>query len=125
MKRTREMLRKIRHARVRRRVSGTPGRPRVCVRRAGRHIYAILVDDTRTPCRVLTAVSSLSPGFRSAATPQQKGGNVAGAELVGRLLAAKARELGITSVVFDRGGYRYTGRIKMLADALRIGGLKL
>jgi len=115
----------MRHGRVRRNVAGTPERPRVCVYRAGRHIYAMLVDDTPAPCRTLTSVSSVSAEFRAAASAGQKGGNVAGAEVVGRLLAEKAKKLGITSVVFDRAGYRYAGRVKALADALRKGGLNL
>ena len=113
-----------RHDRVRRKVIGTAERPRLCVFRSSKHIYAVFVDDGPTPGRVLTAVSSRSPEFRAAGA-KGAGYSVASAAAVGALAARKAGERGITTVVFDRGGYRYTGRVKALADAARKGGLNL
>ena len=110
--------RKIRHLRIRTRVIGTPERPRLAVFRSLNHIYAQLVDDDAG--RTLLAVDSRSKTFRAR---QPSGGNVAAAKLVGELLAEKAKAQGIQSVVFDRGGYMYHGRVKALADAARAGGL--
>ncbi|MGD8718250.1 MAG: 50S ribosomal protein L18 [Candidatus Zixiibacteriota bacterium] len=107
-----------RHGRIRKKVTGTAERPRVCVFRSLRHIYAQVVDDYAG--KTLAAVSSLDPGLRG----KVDGGNVAGAATVGEELAKKATAAGITEVVFDRGGYRYHGRIKALADGARKGGLK-
>jgi len=109
---------KRRHLRVRRKIEGTAERPRLAVYRSLRHIYAQLIDDTSG--RTLLAVSSQSEEF-----PKDKyGGNRAAASDVGRLLAAKAKDQSIVTVVFDRGGRKYHGRIKALAEAAREGGLK-
>jgi large subunit ribosomal protein L18 len=110
--------RDIRHVRLRRRVRGSAERPRLAVFRSEAHIYAQLVDDDAG--RTLLAVDSRSKAFRGEHT---SGGNVAAAKAVGELLAQKAKSAGVTSVVFDRGGYQYHGRVKALADAARAGGL--
>jgi large subunit ribosomal protein L18 len=108
-----------RHARVRRRVSGTPGRPRLCVFRSLRHIEAQLIDDTIG--HTLASSSSLSPDVKKQLDGKNK---IATAELVGSILASQAREKGITKVVFDRGGFKYHGRVKALAEAARAAGLE-
>jgi large subunit ribosomal protein L18 len=107
-----------RHGRVRRKVNGTAGRPRVCIFRSLRHIYAQVVDDEAR--RTLAAASSLDPELRG----KVNGGNAEGAGTVGEALASKAVARGITEVVFDRGGYKYHGRVKALADGARKGGLR-
>lgn len=107
-----------RHGRVRRKVSGTGDKPRVCVFRSLRHIYAQVVDDQA--CRTLAAASSLDPDLRG----KVNGGNTNGAGAVGEALAGKAVAQGITEVVFDRGGYKYHGRVKALAEGARKGGLR-
>ncbi len=119
MKKTGEEARKKRHARIRRRVSGVPGRPRMCVFRSDRHIYVQIVDDTTG--KVLASASSLSKELREQGL---KGAGVAGAKAVGALIARKAGEQSIEQVVFDRSGFIYHGRIKALADAAREKGLK-
>ena len=110
--------RRIRHARVRRVVKGTAERPRLAVFRSLNHIYAQLIDDAAG--RTLAAADSRAPDFQQR---QKTGGNVAAAKIVGELIAQRAKERGITSAVFDRGGYQYHGRVKALADAARAGGL--
>jgi len=116
MKRARRLdqLRHRRHRRVRKRVEGTPERPRLCVFRSSKHIYAQVIDDWNQ--RTLTSSSSLSPEIR---TQVKGGGNVAGAAKVGEAIGKKCVEKGIGRVVFDRGGYRYHGRVKALAEAAR------
>ncbi len=104
------------HVRIRRRVKGTPERPRLAVFRSLKHIYAQIIDDLAG--RTLVSASSNEKG----ASP--RGGNLAGAREIGRLVAERAREKGITRVVFDRGGYLYHGRIKALAEAAREAGLE-
>jgi large subunit ribosomal protein L18 len=107
-----------RHRRLRRRVRGTAVQPRLAVFRSINHIYAQLIDDDAG--RTLVAVDSRSKAFRA---EHPSGGNVAAAKAVGELLAARARERGVERVIFDRGGYKYHGRVKALADAARGGGL--
>ncbi len=107
-----------RHGRVRRKMSGTADRPRVCVFRSLRHIYAQVVDDQEH--RTLAAASSLDPELRG----KVNGGNAEGAAAVGEALASRAAARGITEVVFDRGGYRYHGRVKALAEGARKGGMR-
>jgi large subunit ribosomal protein L18 len=107
-----------RHHRLRRWVRGTAARPRLAVFRSLNHIYAQVVDDETG--RTLVAADSRSKQFRAG---QLRGGNVAAAKAVGELLAQRAKAGGITQVVFDRGGYKYHGRVKALADAARAGGL--
>ena len=112
-------LRLIRHARVRRKVVGTGERPRLCVFRSLNHIYAQVIDDTRG--HTLAAASSVEPSVRDAKST----GKTEMARTVGALVAQRAVEQGITKVVFDRGGYKYHGRVKTLAEAAREGGLNL
>ena len=108
-----------RHKRVRRKVFGTPQRPRLCVFRSSNNIYAQIIDDTNRV--TLVAASSLDEAVKGA---ENQTGNKEAAKLVGQLVAKKAVEKGITEVVFDRGGYLYHGRIKELAEAAREAGLK-
>jgi large subunit ribosomal protein L18 len=107
-----------RHFRLRRYVRGSAQRPRLAVFRSLGHIYAQLVDDDSG--KTLLAVDSRSKDFLG---KHRTGGNVAAAKAVGELLAQKAKAGGISQVVFDRGGYKYHGRVKALADAARAGGL--
>jgi len=116
--RRRHELRRRRHLRVRKRVNGTPERPRLAVFRSLHHIYAQVIDDTTGV--TLAAASTLEPSLRPAGT----GGNVEGAKAVGKLIAERAREKGVEKVVFDRGGFMYHGRVQSLADAAREGGLQ-
>lgn len=109
--------RRRRHLSLRRRTVGSDQRPRLCVRRSSVHIYAQLVDDGRG--RVLAGVSS-----QAAELKDKKLKKTDMSREVGRLLAGRARALGITKVVFDRAGYRYHGRVKALADGAREGGLE-
>jgi large subunit ribosomal protein L18 len=104
---------------VRKKIVGTSQRPRLSVFRSSKHIYAQLIDDLRGV--TLAAVGSVDPALRSAAA---YGGNVKAAVAVGKRLAEVAKEKGITQAAFDRGHYRYHGRVKALADAAREGGLK-
>jgi len=113
------IARRRRHERVRKRVKGTTSRPRLCVFRSLNHIYAQVIDD-REGCTVATA-STLDAEIKSSSESKNK---KAMAELVGTLVAKRAREKGIEQVVFDRGGYKYHGRVKALADAARGAGLR-
>ena len=105
-----------RHLRVRKKVTGSPQRPRLVVNRSARHMFAQIVDDTAG--RTLASASSLDADIRGG-----DGDKTAKARQVGELLARRAAEAGITTVVFDRGGYAYHGRLAALADAAREGGL--
>jgi len=105
-----------RHYRLRRTLSGTTERPRLAVHRSGKHIYAQIIDDVRSV--TLAAASTLDKELREAS-----GANLDAARKVGALVAERAQKAGITSVVFDRGGFLYHGRIAALADAAREGGL--
>lgn len=107
------------HRRVRTRVEGSPERPRLCVYRSLKHIYAQVVDDRAS--RTLAAASSLDKETRKLL---KGGGNVAAAKIVGKAIAERAIAAGISQVVFDRGGYRYHGRVQALAEAAREAGLK-
>ena len=109
----------MRHARLRRKVAGTPERPRLLVRRTLHHIYATVVDDTRG--RTLVAASTREKDLRGGLKSTT---NLAAAEKIGQAIASKAKEAGITRVVFDRSGLRYHGRVKALAEAARQGGLE-
>lgn len=108
-----------RHLRVRQKVSGTAERPRLCVFRSLNHIYAQLIDDVRGYS--LTAASTLDPEIQGQVDGKSK---MAQAEQVGTLVAKKARERGLSAVVFDRAGYKYHGRVKALAEAARKAGLE-
>jgi large subunit ribosomal protein L18 len=113
-------LRIRRHARVRKHVAGTTARPRLAVFRSGRHISAQVIDDTAG--RTLAAASTVEASLRG--DTGGNGGNVAAATVVGKLVADRAKSAGVTRVVFDRGGFRYHGRVAALADAAREGGLE-
>jgi large subunit ribosomal protein L18 len=107
-----------RHRRVRKKVHGTAARPRLAVYRSNRNLSAQLIDDDSG--RTIASASSFEADFRK----QQAGGNVAAATAVGTLIAQRAKAAGITSVVFDRGGFLYHGRIAAIADAARAAGLE-
>jgi large subunit ribosomal protein L18 len=107
-----------RHLRVRKKVTGSEQRPRLSVSRSSRHIFAQLIDDAAG--HTLVSASTLEDGIRTAA-----GDKKAKARQVGELLASRAVAAGITSAVFDRGGYAYHGRVAALADGAREGGLTL
>jgi large subunit ribosomal protein L18 len=107
-----------RHVRVRKKVSGSAARPRLTVNRSARHIFAQLVDDGVG--QTIASASTLEADLRSA-----EGDKKARAHEVGKLLASRAIEAGVTAVVFDRGGYAYHGRVAALADGAREGGLSL
>jgi len=107
-----------RHKRVRKKVFGTSERPRMVVFRSLKHMYVQLVDDSKGV--TLVAASSLDPDYPK----ESRGSNKEGAKIVGELCAKKALQAGISSVVFDRGGYLYHGRVKALADGAREAGLQ-
>jgi large subunit ribosomal protein L18 len=108
-----------RHKRVRRKISGTAERPRLCVFRSNKHIYAQVIDDVAG--NTLVASSTLDAEVKEAIS---RGSDKAAAKAVGTSVAKKALDAGINDVVFDRGGYIYTGRVKELAEAAREAGLK-
>ena len=110
-----------RHVRVRRKVSGTPDRPRLCVFRSLKNIYAQVVDDTSG--KTLVSASSLEKAVRETAGGDK--GKIALSKAVGLAVAGRSKEKGIEKVSFDRGGYRFHGRVKALADAAKEGGLVL
>ncbi len=114
------IIRKRVHKRIRLKVSGSTQRPRLAVFRSVKHIYAQVIDDSVG--HTLAAASSNEKS--NAKNGVKNGGNIAGAKAVGKLLAERAKEKGVKSVVFDRGGYLYHGRVKALADAAREGGLQ-
>jgi large subunit ribosomal protein L18 len=110
--------RQIRRYRIRKRVIGSPERPRLSVFRSSKHIYAQVIDDAAG--RTLAAASSLEKDLKA---NLKTGADKAAAGAVGKLLAERAKKAGVENVVFDRGGYRFHGRIKALADGAREGGL--
>jgi large subunit ribosomal protein L18 len=110
-------LRRRRHKRVRRKVEGTAERPRLAVFRSNRHITAQLIDDLAG--RTMASASTVEPSLRGTG-----GGNIEAAKAVGSLVASRAKAAGITTVVFDRGGFAYHGRVAALADAARAEGLE-
>ncbi len=107
-----------RHLRVRKRVIGTPERPRLCVFRSSAHIYAQVIDDANG--RTLVAASDVDPALRTERTGKPKS---EAAKLVGKAIGERASAAGVTQVVFDRGGYQYHGRVRVLAEAAREAGL--
>ena len=117
MRGTRTEARRRRHYRVRRKIHGTPERPRLAVFRSNRYIYAQVIDDEAG--HTLAAASSQEPALRDRSL------TVEVAAEVGKTLAARAKEAGVGEVVLDRGGFAYHGRVKALADAAREEGLKL
>ena len=117
--RTKEQIRARIHRRIRKKVAGTPARPRLAVFRSQSHIYAQVINDDlgQTLCAASSLDKELKPQFK-------RGTNVAAAKAVGQLIATRAKEKGVELVVFDRGGFLYHGRVKALADAAREAGLK-
>lgn len=114
-----------RHKRVRAKIFGTARRPRFCVFRSARHIYAQLIDDEKG--RTILAASDLELGRKVKTIEgkkEKKTGKIAAAFELGKLIAQKALKKKIEKVVFDRGGYKYHGRVKALAEGARTGGLK-
>jgi large subunit ribosomal protein L18 len=107
-----------RHKRIRKRVRGTAERPRLCVTKSLRHLYAQIIDDESG--RTLAHVSTLDPAVRD----QVSGSNIEAAKLLGARIASGAKEKGIEAVVFDRGGYVYHGVVSAFAEACREGGLR-
>ncbi|QQE78517.1 50S ribosomal protein L18 [Alicyclobacillus sp. SO9] len=118
-KEDRNRSRQRRHLRVRKNISGTSGRPRLNVYRSNKNIYAQVIDDAAG--QTLVSASTLDSELKDAV---KNGGSIEAAKLVGQLVAKRAVEKGMTSVVFDRGGYLYHGRIQALADAAREAGLQ-
>lgn len=115
-----KQIRKTIHERIRRKLRGTVERPRLAVFRSVAHIYAQVIDDGEG--KTLVSASSVDKGGKGVRSGS--GGNVAAAKAIGKLVAQRAKEKGITKVVFDRGGYQYHGRVKALADAAREAGLE-
>ena len=107
-----------RHTRVRKKLAGVPDRPRLAVFRSLQHIYAQIIDDQAG--HTLVAASTLEPAARA----DLSGSKSEQAERIGRLLAERAREKGVSQVIFDRGGFLYHGRVKSLAEGARAGGLQ-
>ena len=118
-KRDSKAIRTIRHRRVRQKVTGTISRPRLCVFRSLNHIHAQLIDDSSD--QTLVSMSTLDSQIRGKTNGMVK---TKKAEIVGTLIAEKALNKGIKQVVFDRGGYKYHGRVKFLAEAARKAGLE-
>ncbi len=114
--RSRNERRLRRHARIRQKVFGTPQRPRLCVYKSLKHLYAQVIDDTTG--RTLAAASTLERALNL------KGGTVKSAQVLGKVIAERAQQKGITAVTFDRGGYPYHGVVKALAEASRKAGLQ-
>lgn len=114
---TRQDSIKLRHKRIRKKVAGTPERPRLAVNFSGRHIRAQVIDDTKGV--TLAAASTLEKGVAD-----KPAANVASAQSVGTLVAERSKAKSISKVVFDRGGFQYQGKVKALADAARAAGLE-
>lgn len=112
-------LRRRRRFRVRKRIEGSSDRPRLSVFRSGGHIYAQLIDDSQG--RTIASASSRDKQLRSAVA---NGGNKEGAQAVGKAIAERAKAAGVARAAFDRGSYKYHGRVAALADAAREGGLE-
>ena len=112
---------RIKH-RIRKRVRGTETRPRLTVYRSVAHIYVQVVDDMTG--RTIASASSVEPSVKSALEKQAEGGNVAGAQVIGKTITQRLQEKGVTRVVFDRNGFLYHGRVKAVADAAREAGLE-
>ncbi|MBR0513101.1 MAG: 50S ribosomal protein L18 [Clostridia bacterium] len=118
-KRDRNEIRVIRHERVRKKISGTPEVPRLSVYRSNKHIQAQIIDDTKGI--TLVSASTMDPALKGQLEEVDKKG---AAKLVGKLIAERAAEKGVKTVVFDRGGYKYTGRVASVADGAREAGLE-
>ena len=113
---SRNERRERRHRRVRQKVFGTPERPRLCVYKSVKHLYAQVIDDVAG--RTLAAASTLEKSLKL------RGSTVKSAQILGKVIAERAQQQGITAVVFDRGGYPYHGVVKALAEASRKAGLR-
>jgi large subunit ribosomal protein L18 len=120
LRKSRQLQRRRRHARIRKRVHGTEERPRLAVYRSLRNIEGQVIDDDAG--RTLVGLSTLAPELRDGA-PEEGNRKVEAARAAGKLLAERALERGVTAVVFDRGGFRYHGRVKAFAEGARAGGL--
>ena len=118
-KRDRNEVRVIRHARVRKKISGTPDMPRLSVYRSNKHIQVQVIDDTKGI--TLVSASTMDPALKGQLDDVDKKG---AAKLVGKLVGERAVQAGIKTVVFDRGGYVYTGRVASVADGAREAGLE-
>lgn len=118
-KQDRNEIRVIRHARVRKKISGTTERPRLCVYRSNAHIYAQIIDDAKG--MTLAAASTVEKDLAAQIGEMDKKG---AAKLVGKTIAERALQAGYKTVVFDRGGYVYTGRVQAVADGAREAGLE-
>jgi large subunit ribosomal protein L18 len=116
---SREAHRQRIHVRMRKRITGTSERPRLCVHRSSKHIRAQVIDDQIM--RTIVSASSLDKEVRA---QLKSGGNVTASKVVGKVIAERARAQGVEKVVFDRGGYQYHGRVQALAEAAREAGLK-
>lgn len=112
----RKAARRAIHARIRKKISGTPERPRLSVHFSGQHVYAQVIDDTKAITLVAASTFEKESGL--------KGSNIANAGKIGALIAERAKAKSIESVVFDRGGFTYHGKVKALAEAAREAGLK-
>lgn len=115
---TKKQKRIRRHNRIRQKIQGTAERPRLCVSLTAKHIYAQVIDDDKG--NTLAASSSLDKAFAE----QNAKSNTDGAAVIGKLLGERINQAGIKELVFDRGGFKYHGRIKALADAVREAGIK-
>jgi large subunit ribosomal protein L18 len=120
---SRDALRRKRHARIRLTMAGTADRPRLSVFRSSKHIYAQVVDDTTG--RTLAAASSREKALAGRSDADGATGKLGPAHAVGKALAERAKAAGVSSVVLDRGGYQYHGRVRSLAEGAREGGLDL
>ena len=108
--------------RIRKRVQGTESRPRLTVYRSIAHIYVQVVDDTTG--RTIASASSVEPSVKGTLETSARGGNIAGAQAIGKTIAARLKDKGVTRVVFDRNGFLYHGRVKAVADSAREAGLE-
>lgn len=116
-RKSRQDIRRAVHSRIRRKVAGTGERPRLAIFRSVNHIYAQVIDDKQGVTLVSASTTEKDWSGRS-------GGNIAAAKEIGTAIATRAKEKGITQVVFDRGGYIYHGRVRSLAEAAREAGLE-
>ncbi len=108
--------------RIRKRVTGTAARPRLTVFRSVAHMYVQVVDDMSG--RTIASASSVEPALKGGLAGKARGGNIAGAQVIGQTIAGRLKEKGITQVVFDRNGFLYHGRVKAVAEAARAAGLE-
>jgi large subunit ribosomal protein L18 len=122
--REKNVIRKRVHVRIREKLAGTAARPRLNIYRSLNHIYAQLIDDAAGRTIVSASTNEKAETKGAKGKDKKTGGNVGSAKAIGKLIAERAKAKGVESVVFDRGGYIYHGRVKALADAAREAGLK-